>query len=136
MRGDGGWLGQAVCFCARSAAAYQAAFMLAGEAEVERQLLCHCRERYDLLERLLCRLGEAGVAPQRMRAMLSRAATAGARYHAAEDALDEARGTDGLLAAVLAGAGCQMLAAKLRAEPADTDGPRLAGTRLTTALPA
>lgn len=110
--------------------------MLAGEAEAERQLLCRCCERYDLLERLLCRLGEAGVAPQRMRAMLSRADSAGALYHAAENALDEAGGADRLLAALLAGAGCQTLAAKLRAEPADAAGPRPDGTRLTTALPA
>lgn len=136
MRGDGGWLGQAVRFCSRSAAAYKAAFMLVGEAEVEQELLCRCRERYDLLERLLCRLGEAGVAPQRMRAVLGRVDGTGTIYEAAEDALDQAGGADRLLAAVLARAGCQALAAKLRAEPADTVGPRLDGTRLTTGLPA
>src|SRR3954453_15268716 len=101
-RGERGWLGQAVGFCARSAAAYKAAFMLAGEADVERQTLRRCRERYDLLERLLSRLGEAGVGPRRMRAPLHRSATTAISYRGAEEALDEAGGADRLLAS----AGC------------------------------
>src|SRR3954447_1057043 len=113
-RGERGWLGQAVGFCARSAAAYKAAFMLAGEADVERQPWRGCRERYDLLERLLSRLGEAGVAPRTMRATLDRSATTAISYRGAEEALDEAGGADRLLASLLASAGCHSLAARVR----------------------
>ena len=87
--------------------------MLAGEAEVERQTLRRCRERYDLLERLLSRLGEAGVAPGAMRATLDRFATTAMPYRGAEEALDEAGGADRLLASLLASAGCHSLAARI-----------------------
>jgi hypothetical protein len=140
-RGERGWLGQAVGFCARSAAAYKAAFMLAREAEVERQTLRRCRERYDLLERLLSRLGEAGVAPQAMRATLDRFATTPIPYRGAEEALDEAGGADRLLASLLASAGCHSLASRIHPDgravgAAEATRTRLDGAGFTTALRA
>src|SRR3954470_24158527 len=138
-RGERGWVGQAVGFCARSAAAYKAAFMLAGEAEVERQTLRRCRERYDLLEGLLSRLGESGMAPRTMRATLDRFATTDTPYRRAEEALDEAGGADRLLAGLLASAGCHALAARVcpdgrAASPAESTQPRVNGAGFTTAL--
>ena len=139
MRGDRGWLRKAVGLCARSAAAYKVAFMLAGEAEIERQLLGRCRDRYELLERLLNRLSESGVAPRTMRAALNRLHTTGTHYRLADEALDEAGEADRRLAAVLSSAGCQTLADGFRtggrSVAAVAGRAGLDATRFATGLP-
>src|SRR5215213_168436 len=108
-RGTDDWLRQAVASCARSADAYKAAFMLAGEATAERQLLSHCKDRYALLERLLARLGELGVAPPEMRQAIGYEDTEPPYFHLASEALEAARRADRLLKGLLEGAGCYAL---------------------------
>ena len=59
--------------CATSAAAYEAALLLAVDAKLERVLIESCRARYTLLERLLVALGHDGADAGTLRAVLPEA---------------------------------------------------------------
>jgi hypothetical protein len=95
------WLQESIECCSRSAVAYKAAFMLARDPGLDRRLLARCADRYALLERLLNLLGEQGIAPERMRAMLDGVDGDPARHGRLKDALEEAVAGDRRLRALL-----------------------------------
>jgi hypothetical protein len=92
--GELDWLQESIECCSKSAVAYKAAFMLARDPCLEKRLLARCADRYALLERLLNLLGEQGMAPERMRAMLHGVDGDPARHGRLKTALEEAVACD------------------------------------------
>jgi hypothetical protein len=93
-RGELDRLQESIECCSTSAVAYKAAFMLARDPCLDKHLLARCADRYALLERLLNLLGEQGMAPERMRAMLDGVDSDPARHGRLEAALEEAVACD------------------------------------------
>jgi DNA-binding transcriptional MerR regulator len=80
--------------CSKGAVAYKAAFMLARDPCLDKRLLARCADRYALLERLLNLLGEQGMAPEQIRAMLDGVDSDPARHGRLKTALEEAVACD------------------------------------------
>jgi hypothetical protein len=94
MRGDRGWISQAVQACAGSAAAYEGALLLAVDAALERTLIECCRARYALLDGLLLLLGRDGADAQALRASLPKPPITNSGYRSLSDALAAASTLD------------------------------------------
>ena len=106
MRAEQSWMSQAVRTCASSAAAYEAALLLAVDAKLEQALIESCRARYTLLERLLVALGHDGADAGTLRAVLPKASASRSPYQCLNDALAAARRLDGQLTKLIERAGC------------------------------